>query len=214
MCGIINGQPGGKRTPFNIAISKDEGQSWKKIKNLASDPFGWYCYTAIEFLDKHVLLGHCAGNTKTGGGLSTTQITRLSYDWLYLDPVADPFIKSENKGRITLGCPTDGVEIRYTLDGSQPTNSSPLYKENILVDKVTRISFRAFKKDLVPSALITATVGTDIFQDSQNPGNLEKGLLCDYFEGEFYSVKDLTDSHRVNSTVLSQFSIQQRKKRQ
>ena len=44
------GRDGGKRTPFNLAISKDEGKSWSKTKTLESDPNGWYCYTAIEFL--------------------------------------------------------------------------------------------------------------------------------------------------------------------
>lgn len=77
------GRDGGKRTPLNIAISKNEGKTWEKIKTIESDPDGWYCYTAIEFVDDHVLLGHCAGNRKIHNGLETTQITRLSLDWIY-----------------------------------------------------------------------------------------------------------------------------------
>ncbi|NQT16045.1 MAG: exo-alpha-sialidase [Planctomycetes bacterium] len=73
----------GKRTPYNVALSRDEGRTWEKIKTLEDDPFGWYCYTAVDFLDDHVLLGHCAGIRKTTGGLATTQITRFSLDWLY-----------------------------------------------------------------------------------------------------------------------------------
>ncbi len=77
------GKDGRKRTPFNLAISKDEGVSWEKIKTIENDPAGWYCYTAIEFVGNHVLLGHCAGDTRTNNGLATTQITRLSLDWIY-----------------------------------------------------------------------------------------------------------------------------------
>ncbi|WP_339713192.1 sialidase family protein [uncultured Kriegella sp.] len=77
------GRNGGKRTPFNLAISKNEGKSWENSKTLENDPNGWYCYTAINFIDDHVLLGHCAGDRETGNGLSTTQITRLSLDWIY-----------------------------------------------------------------------------------------------------------------------------------
>lgn len=73
----------GKRTPLTIAISKDEGKTWKKIKNVEDDPDGWYCYIAIHFTDHHVLLGHCAGNRPKGTGLAVTQITRLSLDWVY-----------------------------------------------------------------------------------------------------------------------------------
>lgn len=72
-----------KRTPFNLAISKDEGKTWSNIKAVESDPDGWYCYTAIDFIDDFVLLGHCAGNRKLYNGLETTQITRLSLNWIY-----------------------------------------------------------------------------------------------------------------------------------
>lgn len=72
----------GRRTPFNVAISKDEGKTWQHTKTVEDDPDGWYCYTAIHFTGKHVLLGHCAGN-RTKNGLAVTHITRLSLDWIY-----------------------------------------------------------------------------------------------------------------------------------
>lgn len=74
---------GKKRTPFNLAISRDEGISWNNIKTIENDSTGWYCYTAIEFTEKHILLGHCAGDRLNGNGLETTHITRLSLDWIY-----------------------------------------------------------------------------------------------------------------------------------
>ena len=72
----------GKRTPFNTAVSKDDGQTWEHKRTLDDDPHGWYCYTAIEFVDDRVLLGHCAGDRRTGG-LATTRITMFNVDWLY-----------------------------------------------------------------------------------------------------------------------------------
>jgi predicted neuraminidase len=71
-----------KRTPYNVAISRDEGETWNSIKTLEDDPHGWYCYTAIHFGGDYVLLGHCAGDRREGG-LNTTQITRFPIDWLY-----------------------------------------------------------------------------------------------------------------------------------
>ncbi len=73
----------GKRTPFSIGISKDEGKTWQVIRTLADDPDGWYCYTAIEFVGDHVLLGHCAGNRKENNGLAVTHISRINLDWIY-----------------------------------------------------------------------------------------------------------------------------------
>ena len=73
----------GKRTPFNVAISRDEGRTWTNVKTLESDPDGWYCYTAIHFAGEHVVLSHCADNLKNSKALSTTHITRFPVTWLY-----------------------------------------------------------------------------------------------------------------------------------
>lgn len=70
---------GGVRTPLTVAISKDEGKTWLHIKNIESDPKGWYCYAAIHFTQKEVLLGYCAGTTQ----LAQVNITRLNQKWLY-----------------------------------------------------------------------------------------------------------------------------------
>jgi arylsulfatase A-like enzyme len=72
----------GKRTPLTVAISRDEGKTWEKVKTLEDDPDGWYCYTAIAFVGDRVVLGHCAGNSKIGR-LNLTQITLFDLDWLY-----------------------------------------------------------------------------------------------------------------------------------
>ena len=72
----------GKRTPFHVALSRDEGKSWEKIRVLEDDPNGWYCYTAMTFIDGNVLLGHCAGDRRKGG-LNVTQLTRFPMAWLY-----------------------------------------------------------------------------------------------------------------------------------
>jgi Neuraminidase (sialidase) len=71
----------GKRTPFNAAISRDEGQTWGNVRTIEDDPTGWYCYTAIEFAGDHVLLGHYCR------GLAASQITRFPVTWLY-EPTA------------------------------------------------------------------------------------------------------------------------------
>jgi len=72
----------GKRTPFKVAISSDEGKTWRNVRTLENDPGGWYCYTAIHVVADRVLLGHCAGQQKTGG-LNVTQITSFPVEWLY-----------------------------------------------------------------------------------------------------------------------------------
>ncbi|MDF1741744.1 MAG: sialidase family protein [Verrucomicrobiales bacterium] len=72
----------GRRTPFSVALSKDEGKTWTGFKTLEDDPNGWYCYTAMTFVDDYVVLGHCAGDRRRGG-LNLTQVTRFPVGWLY-----------------------------------------------------------------------------------------------------------------------------------
>lgn len=72
-----------RRTPFSVAISRDDGKTWEKSKTLESDPAGWYCYTAIAFVADRVLLGHCAGGKDVASRLGRTQITLFDVDWLY-----------------------------------------------------------------------------------------------------------------------------------
>lgn len=67
-----------KRTPLVLALSDDGGRRWFGQGVVEDDPAGWYCYTAIRFTDSHVLLGYCAGDTRTVPGLSTTQISRIA----------------------------------------------------------------------------------------------------------------------------------------
>lgn len=70
-----------QRIPLNMAISKDEGVSWQKIKILEGDPNGWYCYTAMQFVDDAVMLGYCAGTHLAH--LTLTHLTRVELEWIY-----------------------------------------------------------------------------------------------------------------------------------
>jgi len=73
----------GKRTPLSLAISKNEGLSWEKIKNIETDPDGWYSYIAIHFVDDDVLLGYGAGSQSKKTHLSVTDITKIDLRWVY-----------------------------------------------------------------------------------------------------------------------------------
>jgi len=58
---------------------------------------------------------------------------------------------------VTLSCETEGAEIRYTLDGSEPTESSRLYTWPFTIDDTTTVKAKAFKEDWFESATATAT---------------------------------------------------------
>jgi hypothetical protein len=71
-----------KRTPFTLALSKDEGTIWDRRINLEDLPTGWYCYTAVHFTKDAMLLGYCAGDTRQENGLARTRIRRIEFSEL------------------------------------------------------------------------------------------------------------------------------------
>lgn len=70
------------RTPLAMAISANEGKTWKLAKLLEDDHRRGFCYTAIHCTDGAVLLAYCCGGA-SGGVLQDTRIRRISVDWLY-----------------------------------------------------------------------------------------------------------------------------------
>ncbi len=67
----------GKRTPLTAAVSRDGAASWEGITTLENSPHGWFCYTAIEFVDDHVLLAYAAGDRRRNNGLARTKMIRV-----------------------------------------------------------------------------------------------------------------------------------------
>jgi len=88
---------------------------------------------------------------------------------------------------VTLATATPGADIRYTLDGSAPTESSPLYERPIILKDGTLalLKAKAFKTGLKPSGIVSALYQTN--QVSNSPDGYEfcayEGGEC-YFEGE------------------------------
>ena len=58
---------------------------------------------------------------------------------------------------VTISCATEGATIHYTTDGSEPTESSPVYGDPIAVESTTTIKAIAIKSGMANSAIAEAT---------------------------------------------------------
>jgi len=201
---------GGKRTPFNLAISKDEGVTWEKTKTIESDPNGWYCYTAIEFVGDQVLLGHCAGDRSKNVGLATTQITRLSLDWIYSEVTATPSIDVDSNGIVALNCVDEEAKIFYSLERKMP---NILYESPITVSRTTPLWVQAKANGKTKSELISMYVGTNVMQKSIEVKHSKgKGISFDYYEGIVHAVNKIEKLAIKESGVIETFNINNRMK--
>ena len=57
---------------------------------------------------------------------------------------------------VSLSCPTEGATIRYTTDGSDPTDTSNIYSAPFNISATTIIKARAYKSGMLPSKIVTA----------------------------------------------------------
>lgn len=81
------------RTPLAVAVSPNEGRTWKHARLLEDDPRRGFCYTAIHFTGDAVLLAYCCGGVN-GGVLQDTRIRRVTLDWLYQSGQAASALKA------------------------------------------------------------------------------------------------------------------------
>lgn len=90
--------------------------------------------------------------------------------------------------QVALVAPVES-DIRYTLDGSIPTEESPRYVEPLVIDKTQIVRARAFRAGLIPSAAASHTylIGEDVhlpvlslITDPANLWDLDIGI---YTEG-------------------------------
>ncbi|MEO1258181.1 MAG: CotH kinase family protein [Bacteroidota bacterium] len=132
------------------------------------------------------------------------------------DPNANSFVRYEEKpvfsseagfydGSITIQISAaQGAEIRYTLDGSEPTSFSPLYTNPIMVDQTTVVKAQAYSNDqtVLPSfteantyfidethsVVVLSVAGTDLadllggIQTTPNGTPFEPRGSFEYFE--------------------------------
>lgn len=107
-----------------------------------------------------------------------------------IEPTCNTFIDSTT---VTLGCPTPGVNIYYTLDGTRPTPASPRYTSPIGINSTCRLLARAFRDgvtaDIWQQDGTHATVVSSAVFKKQAPlsaidaGQTAPGLRFEYFEG-------------------------------
>ena len=65
--------------------------------------------------------------------------------------------------QVTLSCATDGAEIRYTLDGTEPTSASTLFYYPIQISSYTELKAKGFKLGWIESNTASAIYEFDTY---------------------------------------------------
>ena len=87
---------------------------------------------------------------------------------------------------VELSSPDEDVAIHYTLDGSQPTEDSPLYQESILIDRDLILRVKSFQAGRFPSP----GIGVQYEIDRSRPVIIEEEWIESPFDDEMVVVRE------------------------
>jgi len=129
--------------------------------------------------------------------------------------VLEPYVTSKNtyfvnSARVTLACDIQGSEIRYTLDGSEPTHNSTLYSKPFRLNNTTVLKMRSFSKQYPPSFAVSQEFKKVDYAIAIEPGKIDVGMKYDYFEGYYTSVHDLDSLKPKSSGIMTSFKLEPR----
>ena len=112
---------------------------------------------------------------------------------------------------VALATTTAGAEIRYTLDGSEPTETSALYAAPVPVDRSLTLKAKGFKPGAAPSRTLTLEAEKAVFGKGAPAGETatRPGVAYSYYEGVFSCVNDIRKGKYVSSGTMPAPSIAQ-----
>ena len=105
---------------------------------------------------------------------------------------------------VALATTTSGAEIRYTLDGSEPTETSALYAAPV------PLKAKGFKPGAAPSRTLTLEAEEAVFRRGMPAETATRpGVAYSYYEGVFSCVNDIRKGKYVSSGTMPAPSIAQ-----
>lgn len=112
-----------------------------------------------------------------------------------------------DKTAIVLVTTTPEATIRYTLDGSEPTEQSPLYASPFDIDKTTQVKAKGFKEGFRPSKTLSILATKAELKAALPVQPTQNGTSYKYFEGLYHKVADVEKSPLLESGVMPEPSI-------
>jgi hypothetical protein len=116
-------------------------------------------------------------------------------------------------GKLELKCDEPGAVIRFATDGSEPTESSPVYKQPIVVNQTTFVRFTAFKEGTLSSVPVSVKLTKLKFKDYTNYEHkmqFAPGLEYKYYEAHVISPSELDDLKPVKTGIISRITVDER----
>jgi alpha-L-fucosidase len=113
---------------------------------------------------------------------------------------------------VTLKSDVKGSQIRYTLDGSEPTPASPLYNEPIQLSETATVQAQLFREDKAISHISQRTFKKVQPRETEDVEGLRPSLRYEYYEGEWDELPDFDSLEMRAEGAAEGFDISLRKR--
>ena len=110
-----------------------------------------------------------------------------------------------NPLRTELFSDRENVGIRYTLDGSEPSASSPLYTSPLVFSRTTTLSARCFRDEKAVSGTSRKVFRKADPLPAAGVAGVKPGIAYEYYEGEWDSLPDFSALKTVKKGILEDF---------
>ncbi len=153
-----------------------------------------------------------------GGMIGGVWVGTLEEKTRTATPVLDPPAGKQPLSAIpvTITCMDPDVEIYYTIDGSEPNQSSSRYTEPFTVEipegEKTVVKARAYSSGLQQSYLGKATYTRASLRAPENPAQLEEGIRYEYYEGDWESLPDFDTIVPVKDGLLDKIDFSEKER--
>jgi alpha-L-fucosidase len=107
---------------------------------------------------------------------------------------------------VSLSAP-EGVEIRYTTDGSSPNAQSTLYRNAFQISDTTVIRAVAVKNGRVVSPMAERQISRVAPRPADTVRNLASGLLVSVYRGEWERMPDFSKLRSESTTVVPEVTL-------
>ena len=131
----------------------------------------------------------------TGRG---TSAEAAPYSYTNEATVSIPYVDKDlnlflDKVSVTLATTTAGAQIHYTLDGTEPTEESPVYTQPIELTRTTQLKAKGFKDGFRPSRTLSMEATKAELKPALSVHPTQNGTSYQYYEGLYQCVADIAN---------------------
>ena len=145
----------------------------------------------------------------TGRG---TSAEAAPYSYTNEATVSIPYVDKDlnlflDKVSVTLATTTAGAQIHYTLDGTEPTEESPVYSQPIELTRTTQLKAKGFKDGFRPSRTLSIEATKAELRPALSVHPTQNGTSYQYYEGLYQCVADIAKTRLLEQGTLPEPSI-------